>query len=54
MNGEKETMNEWQMDTGTVMHGVFGDPIRHSKSPVMHNRAFRELGLNAAYAAFHV
>ncbi|MDF2659716.1 MAG: shikimate dehydrogenase [Paenibacillus sp.] len=42
------------MDTATVMHGVFGDPIKHSKSPVMHNRAFRELGLNAAYAAFHV
>lgn len=47
-------MKQWQMDTGTVMHGVFGDPIKHSKSPVMHNRAFRELGLNAAYAAFHV
>lgn len=47
-------MNMWEMDTATVMHGVFGDPIKHSKSPVMHNRAFRELGLNAAYAAFHV
>ncbi|GAA3407611.1 shikimate dehydrogenase [Paenibacillus hodogayensis] len=47
-------MKQWQMDTGTVMHGVFGDPIKHSKSPVMHNRAFRELGLNAAYAAFHI
>lgn len=47
-------MNEWVMNTGTVMHGVFGDPIKHSKSPVMHNRAFRELGLNAAYAAFHI
>lgn len=42
------------MDTATVMHGVFGDPIKHSKSPAMHNRAFRELGLNAAYAAFHI
>ncbi|RKN79056.1 shikimate dehydrogenase [Paenibacillus ginsengarvi] len=47
-------MNEWVMNTGTVMHGVFGDPIKHSKSPIMHNRAFRELGLNAAYAAFHI
>ncbi|TMV46940.1 shikimate dehydrogenase [Paenibacillus mesophilus] len=47
-------MVQWQMDTGTVMHGVFGDPIKHSKSPIMHNRAFRELGLNAAYAAFHI
>lgn len=47
-------MAQWEMDTETVMHGVFGDPIKHSKSPVMHNRAFRELGLNAAYAAFHI
>ncbi|PYI51899.1 shikimate dehydrogenase [Paenibacillus flagellatus] len=47
-------MNQWGMDTATVMHGVFGDPIKHSKSPIMHNRAFRELGLNAAYAAFHI
>lgn len=42
------------LDSQTVMHGVFGDPIKHSKSPIMHNRAFQELGLNAAYAAFHV
>jgi shikimate dehydrogenase len=47
-------MEQWLIDTGTVMHGVFGDPVKHSKSPAMHNRAFRELGLNAAYAAFHV
>ena len=45
---------EWVLDSETVMHGVFGDPVKHSKSPVMHNRAFRELGLNGAYAAFHV
>ncbi|MEF3306094.1 shikimate dehydrogenase [Paenibacillus sp. GYB003] len=47
-------MKQWEIDTGTVMHGVFGDPIKHSKSPIMHNRAFRELNLNAAYAAFHI
>lgn len=42
------------MDSQTIMYGVFGDPIRHSRSPVMLNRAFREKGINAAYAAFHV
>ncbi|WP_127579754.1 shikimate dehydrogenase [Paenibacillus koleovorans] len=42
------------LDSQTVLHGLFGDPVKHSKSPLMHNRAFRELGLNAAYAAFHV
>jgi shikimate dehydrogenase len=43
-----------EIDSYTVMYGVFGDPVRHSKSPIMLNRAFREAGLNAAYAAFHI
>jgi shikimate dehydrogenase len=42
------------MDSHTVLYGVIGDPIRHSKSPTMLNRAFREKGINGAYAAFHV
>ncbi|XID95427.1 shikimate dehydrogenase [Paenibacillaceae bacterium WGS1546] len=42
------------MDSHTLMYGVIGDPVRHSKSPVMLGRAFREAGINAAYAAFHV
>ncbi|MFC4599296.1 shikimate dehydrogenase [Cohnella hongkongensis] len=42
------------MDSHTQLFGVIGDPIRHSKSPVMLNRAFREAGVNGAYAAFHV
>ena len=43
-----------KLDSHTVMYGVFGDPIRHSKSPIMLNRAFAASGLNAAYAAFHI
>lgn len=43
-----------KLDSHTVMYGVFGDPIRHSKSPIMLNRAFEETGINAAYAAFHI
>ncbi len=42
------------LDSHTMMYGVFGDPIRHSRSPLMLNRAFEEAGLNAAYAAFHI
>ncbi|WP_130616619.1 shikimate dehydrogenase [Cohnella abietis] len=42
------------MDSNTVLFGVIGDPIRHSKSPIMLNRAFKEKGINCAYAAFHV
>lgn len=47
-------MGKQQLDSHTILYGVFGDPIRHSKSPVMLNRAFEETGLNAAYAAFHI
>lgn len=42
------------INSHTVMYGVFGDPIKHSKSPIMLNRAFRECGINAAYTAYHV
>jgi shikimate dehydrogenase len=42
------------IDSHTVLYGVIGDPIRHSKSPVMLSRAFRETGVNAVYLAFHV
>lgn len=44
----------WQMDSETKFYGVLGDPVRHSKSPIMMNRAFRACGINAAYGAFHV
>lgn len=34
--------------------GVFGDPVAHSRSPVMHNAAFEVLGLPHRYHGFHV
>ncbi|NIK68302.1 MULTISPECIES: shikimate dehydrogenase [unclassified Paenibacillus] len=43
-----------RIDSQTVLYGVIGDPIRHSKSPIMMNRAFRETGINGAYMAFHI
>jgi shikimate dehydrogenase len=46
--------NNRSLDSHTILYGVFGDPVRHSRSPLMMNRAFQELGINAAYAAFHV
>ncbi|WP_061086601.1 MULTISPECIES: shikimate dehydrogenase [Heyndrickxia] len=36
------------------LYGVIGDPIAHSLSPAMHNEAFRALGIDADYHAFHV
>lgn len=43
-----------RIDSHTVLYGVIGDPVRHSKSPIMMNRAFRETGINGAYMAFHI
>ena len=34
--------------------GVFGQPIKHSASPAMHNPAMASLGLNWRYLAFEV
>lgn len=33
---------------------IIGDPVYHSLSPIMHNTAFKELGLNCNYIALRV
>ena len=38
----------------TRVCAIIGDPVEHSLSPVMHNAAFNELGLNLVYVAFNV
>lgn len=38
----------------TGLIGLLADPIRHSKSPMMHNTAFEALGLDYVYLAFEV
>ena len=38
----------------TELLGLVATPIRHSKSPVMHNAACRALGLDYAYLAFDI
>ncbi len=47
-------MNPIQINSKTILYGVIGDPVSHSLSPVMHNRAFQETGYNGAYLAFQV
>ena len=43
------------MPSDSTLHfAVIGDPIGHSKSPLMHNAAFRALGIDADYTAIHV
>jgi 3-dehydroquinate dehydratase / shikimate dehydrogenase len=38
----------------THVFGVIGDPVGHSLSPLVHNAAFRQLGINAVYLPFRV
>ncbi len=38
----------------TRLCGLIGDPVEHTMSPVMHNAAFRELGLDFLYVPFRV
>ena len=35
-------------------YAVVGDPIGHSRSPMMHTAAYRALGLNLIYRAIHI
>ena len=38
----------------TEIFGVIGDPVGHSLSPLIHNAAFKQIGLNARYLPFRV
>ena len=42
------------IDDDTRWYGVIGDPIAHSYSPLIHNRAFEALEINARYLPFRV
>jgi 3-dehydroquinate dehydratase/shikimate dehydrogenase len=42
------------IDGDTQVFGVVGDPVAHSLSPLVHNRVFRQLGINAVYVPFRV
>jgi 3-dehydroquinate dehydratase/shikimate dehydrogenase len=43
-----------RIDANTKVFGVIGDPVSHSLSPLIHNLAFRHLGINAVYVPFRV
>lgn len=45
----------YDMITGhTGLYGLFGSPVAHSLSPMMHNRSFELLGLDNVYLCFDV
>ena len=45
---------DMHIDGRTKIYGLIGYPVKHTFSPMMHNAAFKSLGINAAYMAFEV
>lgn len=43
-----------QIGPDTKVFGIIGKPVGHSKSPILHNEAFRSVGFNAVYVPFLV
>lgn len=43
-----------EINAGTQVYGIFGNPVRHSLSPLIHNELFRYFKINAVYTAFEV
>ncbi len=42
------------IDTKTKLCALIGNPVEHSMSPIMHNIAFKKMGLNFVYLALKV
>jgi shikimate dehydrogenase len=42
------------IDSDISVYAVFGDPVSHSLSPVMHNTAFKSASFLGVFLAFHV
>ncbi len=51
---EDEMKSITDIGTSTRLCAVIGNPVEHSLSPAIHNRAFQELGLDFVYLAFRV
>lgn len=43
-----------KIETDTRIFGVIASPVAHSMSPVLHNRALRQSGINGVYLPFRV
>jgi shikimate dehydrogenase len=49
----KNMVYAWR-DAPGANYAVIGDPVKHSRSPVMHSAAYRALGLDLSYVAIEV
>jgi len=52
--GSGETGIPFTVAGTTSLYGILGNPVGQSMSPLMHNTAFRLLGIDAAYLPFEV
>ena len=43
-----------QINRDTAVYGIVGNPVGHSLSPLVHNRAFLEQKINAVYVPFQI
>ncbi|MGD0725849.1 MAG: type I 3-dehydroquinate dehydratase [Spirochaetia bacterium] len=50
----ESTYNFRAITPGTRVYGVIGSPVLHSLSPLIHNRGFAALGIDAVYLPFLV
>lgn len=48
------SIDNGRITSATQLYAVIGDPIRHSKSPLMQNAALNSCQIDAVYTAFHV
>jgi shikimate dehydrogenase len=51
---QEPQLSEFLGPGSTAVYVVIGDPVSHSLSPVMHNRAFAHIGHNGVYVPFRV
>jgi shikimate dehydrogenase len=51
---DRDRASDMKISASTNVIALFGDPVSHSLSPLIHNTAFDALGLDYAYLAFHV
>ena len=42
------------MNQPVSLFGIIGDPISHTKSPLMHHAGFKKIGYNGVYIPFHI
>ena len=47
-------MESEKVNAETELYGIFGNPVRHSISPLLHNACFKHFHMNAVYLAFQI